>query len=80
VGRPGLDPGTLGSMLDSPSASIDVHLSWLKGVACPPSSVEVLSNLGVRLQNWLHETGLGVVGVMQFANSDGEKFELRIEN
>ena len=80
VGRPGLDPGTLGSILGRPSASVDVHLSWLEGSASPPSSTEVLSNLGLRLQDWLHDAGFGVVGVMQFANSNGEKFELRIGN
>ncbi len=80
VGRPGLDPGTLGSLLDRPCASFDVHLSWLEGLSSPPSSTEVLSNLGLRLQVWLQNAGFGVVGVMQFANSNGEKFELRIEN
>ncbi len=80
VGRPGLDPGTLGSILVRSGASLDVHLSWLEGSASPPSSAEVLSNLGLRLQDWLHETGFGVVGVMRFSNSIGERFELRIEN
>ncbi len=80
VGRPGLDPGTLGPILDRPSASLDVHLSWLEGSASPPSSTDVLSNLGLRLQDWLHDAGLGVVGVMRFSNSEGEKFDLRIEN
>ena len=67
-------------MLDCPSASLDVYLSWLEGSSSPPSSAEVLSNLGFRLQVWLHDAGFGVVGVVQFANSNGEMFELRIEN
>jgi len=76
---PGLDPGTLGLNLGRPSASLVVHCSWSKTLANPPTSADVLSNLGFRLQNWLHELGSGVVGVMQFENSEGASFELRIE-
>jgi len=79
VSRPGLDSGTLGSIIGLPGASLVVHLSWLGPSARPPSSEEVLSNLGLRLQDWLHELGSGVVGVMQFENADGALFQLRIE-
>ena len=79
VGRPGLDPGTLGSRKGHPSASLVVHLSWSEASTSPPTSEEVLSNLGLRLQNWLHELGSGVVGVMRFENSDGASFQLEIE-
>jgi hypothetical protein len=79
VGRPGLDPGTLGSIKAHPGVSLVVHLSWSGLSARPPSSEEVLSNLSLRLQDWLHELGSGVVGVMQFENADGALFQLRIE-
>lgn len=79
MNRPGLDPGTLGADLGRPSASLAVHLSWSEASANLPTSAEVLSNLGLRLHNWLHELGSGVVGVMQFESSDGTSFELRIE-
>ena len=76
---PGLDPGTLGLNLGRPSASLVIHISWSEASVNPPTSTEVLSNLGLRLQNWLHELGSGVIGVMQFENSDGASFKLRIE-
>jgi hypothetical protein len=79
VGRWGLDPGTLGANLTHPSASLSIHLSWSRALIHPPTSADVLSNLGLRLQNWPHELGSGVVGVMRFENSDGASFELRIE-
>lgn len=64
MSRPGLDPGTLGADLGRPSASLVVHISWSKPSVNPPTSADVLSNLVLRLQNWLHELGPGVVGVM----------------
>ena len=79
VGRPGLDPGTLGSKIDHPSASVVIQISWSGTSAMPPTSEEILSNLGLRLQNWLHELGPGVVGVMRFESADGTSFELRID-
>jgi len=77
--RPGLDPGTLGLKIGRPSASLVVHLSWSEASANPPTFADVLSNLGLWLQNWLHELGSGVVAVMHFESSDGASFELRIE-
>jgi len=79
VGRPGLDPGTLGSRNGHPSASLVVHLSWSEASTSPPTSEEVLSNLGLRLHNWLHELGPGVATVMRFENADGTSFELGIQ-
>ena len=85
-GRSGLDPSTMGFILNRLSASVDVHFSWLDGSTSPLSSAEVQSNLGLMLQDWLHDAGFGfgfgfgVVGATSFSNSNGEKFELRIEN
>ena len=79
VGRPGLDPGTLGSDQARPSASVKIHLTWSDGSANPPTSAEILSNLGLRLHQWLHETGSRVVGRIQFQNVDGDLFDIRIE-
>ena len=77
--RPVLDPGTLGRKKGDPSASVVFQISCSETSASPPTSEEVLSNLGLRLQNWLHELGAGVVGVMRFENAEGASFELRIE-
>ena len=86
VGRPGLDPGTLGFDFWRPGASVFVHLSWSGRSVRPPTSAQVLTDLGVRLQEWLHEIGSGVVGVIRFVGCNGEMsrfngetFELLIE-
>ena len=80
MGYRGLDLGNLGSEKDHSSASVVIQISWSESSAHPTSSLQVLLNVGLRLQNWLHELGAGVVGVMRFENALGESFELRIEN
>ena len=75
----GFAAGNSGANLSHTSKSLVVHLSWSELSVNPPRSADVLSNLGLRLPNWLHELGSGVVGVMQFQNADGASFELRIE-
>ena len=46
-----------------PSASSTLHISWSTGVASPPTSKEVHSNLGLGPQNCQQELGSGVVGL-----------------
>ena len=79
VGRPGLDPGTLGVWPDPPLASAVVQITWSRSSSGPPTSNEILANLVPWLHNWLHEVGGGAVGVMRFDHVGGESFELRIE-
>src|SRR5277367_1347413 len=54
VGRPGLDPGTLGIRQDHPTASVSVQITWLEEFKIPPTSTEILSNLIPWLHHWLH--------------------------
>ena len=79
VGRPGLDPGTLGSDGARPSACAKIHLAWSDSSASPPTSAEILSNLGLGLHQWLHENSSRAVGTTQFENAVGDQFELRIQ-
>lgn len=79
VGRPGLDPGTLGSDQARPGASLKIHFTWSDSLAKPPTSAEILSSCGVRLHQRLHTTGSEVTGVMRHDGSGGESFELRID-
>jgi hypothetical protein len=79
VGRPGLDPGTLGPDSARRLASFDIHVSWLEGVSNPPLSMEILSNLTVWLQDWLQMLGSGGVGVISAQGRDGARIELRVE-
>lgn len=78
--RPGFYFSTLESRSGLPSASLVVHLAWAEASARLPTSEEVLSNQGFRQQNWLHELGSGVDGVMHFENVGGDSLELLIRN
>jgi hypothetical protein len=79
VGRPGLDPGTLGFKPGSAQGFVDVRVSWSEAHASPPSSVDVLSNLLPWLHDWLHSLGSEVSSVVEVCGSDGLKIEVRID-
>jgi hypothetical protein len=79
VGRPGLDPGTLGFEPDSTRESVVVRVSWSESAVNPPTSAEVLSNLLPWLHDWLHSLGSGVSSVVQICCSDDLKIEVRVE-
>ncbi len=53
VGRPGLDPGTLGVFPECPGTFLNVQICWPEGVERPPTSTEVLSRLNSWLDSWL---------------------------
>ena len=55
-----------------------VQLSWSEASTRPSTSEESFSNLGLWLQNWLHELGAGVIGVMRFENAERASFSLWI--
>ena len=79
VGRPGLDPGTLGFEPDSTRASVVVRVSWSETSVNPPVSADVLSNLLPWLHDWLQSLGSGVTSVVQISGSDGLKIEVCVE-
>jgi hypothetical protein len=79
VGRPGLDPGTLGGDQVDTRSSVDVHISWSDGVSRLPMSAEILSNLSLWLHDWLHKTESGGVGVISSTGPDGSRVELLVE-
>ena len=70
VGRPGLDPGTLGFNVDSSQSSIRIRLTWLQAPECSPAFTEVSTRLLLRLQNWLYELGDEEFGVIRIRDSD----------
>ena len=57
VGRPGLDPGTLGLGNDLPKVSMVVRLSRSQGEDCPTTSSDVPLDLLLRLSDWLSTLG-----------------------
>jgi hypothetical protein len=78
VGRPGLDPGTLGIGPEHPTTRIVVQITWSAPSAPPWTSTEILSNLIPWLQKWLHNLGSGVTGVIQIRGSDGVVVEVKV--
>jgi hypothetical protein len=71
VGRPGLDPGTLGIEPDHPTASDVVKITWSGASVPPATSSEILSNLIPRLHQWLRSRGNDVSGDVKICGSDG---------
>ena len=60
VGRPGLDPGTLGGTISGPSKSLEVCLSWSEDSSSPPTSASNSLNLLLRLSSWLSVEGFEI--------------------
>ena len=79
MGRPGLDPGTLGFEPDGTRASVVVSVSWSEACVDPPTSADALSSLLPWLHDWLHDLGSGVSSVVQICGSDELKIEVRVE-
>jgi len=77
VGRPGLDPGTLGIQPGRTEASVVVRVSWSEDCQSPPTSADVLSNVLPWLHDWLHGVGSEISGVVQIRGSDGIVVEVR---
>ncbi len=78
VGRPGLDPGTLGVFPERPGTYLSVHICWPDGVECPPASTDVLSRLNSWLDSWLDQESFQGVAIVQFRGASGEVSELRL--
>ena len=62
MGRPGLDPGTLGIGPEHVAASMSIRITWSNESPIPPTSTEIPSNLIPWLHNWLHSLGNDVFG------------------
>ena len=78
VGRPGLDPGTLGFEIPSPLRSTVIQIRWSEPDDRPPRTAEDLQSLLLGLQSWLQEHVGGVTGIIVATGADGEVFELRL--
>jgi hypothetical protein len=78
VGRPGLDPGTLGIGLEHAAASVVVQITWSQHATNPPTSTEVLSNLILWLHNWLHSVENVVFGDVKIRRADGLEIEVHL--
>jgi hypothetical protein len=58
VGRPGLDPGTLGVFQEGTCTSVNVQICWSDDEGSPSTCVEVLSELKSWLDLWLDRSEL----------------------
>jgi hypothetical protein len=79
VGRPGLDPGTLGIEPDHPTATVAVRITWSEKSPSPLTSAEILSNLIPWLQDWLHCLGNDIRGDVKISGSNGNEIEVRVK-
>jgi hypothetical protein len=79
VGRPGLDPGTLGIGPGHPVASVVVQITWSEDLALPSTSTEILSNLIPWLHHWLHSLGKEVSGDVKISGLDGGEIHVRLD-
>ncbi len=53
VGRPGLDPGTLGFVCERSGPSLKVQICWSQEVGRSPTFSEILPSLNSWLDEWL---------------------------
>jgi hypothetical protein len=64
VGRPGLDPGTLGVFPKDPCKSVTFQICWSDEVGSPSTYSEMLSELNSWLDSWLDQNGfIGTVDI-----------------
>src|ERR1039458_4570583 len=77
VGRPGLDPGTLGVFRECPGTFLRVQICWPDTAACPPTFSEVLSHLNSWLDDWLDQGSFQGLFTIQFRGADGEVLDMR---
>jgi hypothetical protein len=64
VGRPGLDPSTLGVLPQRPCKSVTVQIYWLDETVDPSTYSEMLSELNSWLDNWLDQNEfMGTMGI-----------------
>ena len=79
MGRPGLDPGTLGIGPDHPTATVAVQITWSEHSPGPPTSAEILSNLSPWLHHWLHFLGVNADGDVTICGVDGFEIQMHLK-
>jgi len=78
VGRPGLDPGTLGAISDRTGPSLSVQISWSNEVGRSPQFADVSQSLVSWLGVWLDKSSYTGLANARFETSDGEEIQFRI--
>jgi len=77
VGRPGLDPGTLGAILPDPGTFLDVQICWSNEVGRSPTFSDVFPSLISWLDDWLDKSSYTGLANVRFKSGSGEVIELR---
>ena len=78
MGRPGLDPGTLGVFRERSRTFLRVQICWPDEAACLPTSAEVLSNVNSWLDDWLDQSSIQDLVTIQFRGADDEALDVRL--
>jgi hypothetical protein len=77
VGRPGLDPGTLGANLEHSGPSLNVQIHWSQALGRSPTFAELLPSLISWLDEWLDKgaySGLANVCITPYVGEVNEMF------
>jgi hypothetical protein len=77
VGRPGLDPGTLGPAQEGPGSSVTIRLRRSEPVSSPLPVAEILSRSVEWLQAWLHAHP-GMIAELVIVDEHGSRVETRL--
>jgi hypothetical protein len=77
VGRPGLDPGTLGPAQEGPKQSVTIRLRRSEAVSHPLPVAEVLSRSLDWLQVWLHSHP-GIIAEVVIVDDRGARLECQL--
>jgi len=79
VGRPGLDPSTLGVLLPNPGTLLDVQTCWSIEVDRSPTFTEMFPSLIHWLDDLLDKSSYSGLANIRFEANDGAVSEFRSE-
>jgi hypothetical protein len=77
VGRPGLDPGTLGPTLEQLRLSLNTQSCKPKEVSCSPALAELHLSLISWLDDWPYKSSYADLANVRFESSGGKNLEVK---
>lgn len=78
MGRPGLDPGTLGVFRECPGVSLTIQIWWSNDIGRSPTCSEVVPSLISWLDDCLDKSSHTGLANVRFETSGGEVIEFRL--
>ena len=78
MGRPGLDRGTLGAILEGAGTCVEMQIRWSDSEVCAPASSDVLLDPILWLQDWLPRVPRDSIAILGFEQDQGIEQVMRI--